>query len=172
MIQASQYRPNVGIIIANQQNQVFLAKRVNQNAWQFPQGGITSGESVEQAMYRELFEETGLLAHHVRVLGRTDRWLQYDVPLDLIEPKNRHIYRGQKQIWFLLSLLASDQKIMLDASCYPEFDNWCWCDYWLPIEKIAVFKKSVYQTALQELSIYLTGLMSYQDWKKLDQSID
>lgn len=169
MIQASQYRPNVGIIIVNQQNQVFLAKRVNQNAWQFPQGGIKPGENFEEAMYRELFEETGLSAHHVQILGRTNHWLQYDVPLELTRLKNCHIYRGQKQIWFLVFLLVSDQKIVLDACDYPEFDNWCWCDYWLPIEKIVAFKKMVYQTALQELSIYLTGLASYQDWKKLYQ---
>lgn len=165
MIQSSQYRTNVGIIIANQQNQVFLAKRVNQNAWQFPQGGIKLGESVEEAMYRELLEETGLMAQHIQILGCTDHWLHYDVPLDFIKAKDRHIYRGQKQIWFLVRLLVSDKKIMLDANDCPEFDNWCWCDYWLPIERIVDFKKAVYQTALQELSIYLTGLASYQDWK-------
>jgi putative (di)nucleoside polyphosphate hydrolase len=165
MIQSSQYRPNVGIIIANQKNQVFLAKRVNQNAWQFPQGGIKLGESVEEAMYRELLEETGLMAHHIQILGCTGHWLQYDVPLGFIKSKDRHIYRGQKQIWFLVRLLVSDKKIMLDIHDCPEFDNWCWCDYWLPIERIVDFKKAVYQTALQELSIYLTGLASYRDWK-------
>src|SRR4030067_1776618 len=80
MIDREGYRPNVGIIVCNAQNQVFWGKRVNQHAWQFPQGGINAGETPEQAMFRELEEEVGLQAAHVRILGRTREWLRYDVP--------------------------------------------------------------------------------------------
>ena len=54
MIDREGYRPNVGIIVCNAQNQVFWGKRVNQHAWQFPQGGINAGETPQQAMFREL----------------------------------------------------------------------------------------------------------------------
>ena len=60
MLDKDGYRPNVGIVLANGRDEVFWGKRVNQHAWQFPQGGIKHGESPEQAMYRELEEETGL----------------------------------------------------------------------------------------------------------------
>ena len=40
MLDKEGYRPNVGIILANQRNEVFWGKRVHQHAWQFPQGGI------------------------------------------------------------------------------------------------------------------------------------
>jgi len=53
------YRANVGIIISNQNNNLFFAKRRYQSGWQFPQGGIHLGEKPIQAMYRELSEETG-----------------------------------------------------------------------------------------------------------------
>ena len=80
MLDKEGYRPNVGIILANQRNEVFWGKRVNQHAWQFPQGGIQPGETPLQAMYRELEEEIGLLRAHVRILGRTREWLRYEVP--------------------------------------------------------------------------------------------
>jgi putative (di)nucleoside polyphosphate hydrolase len=82
MIDKDGYRPNVGIVICNTRNEVFWGKRVRQNSWQFPQGGIKPGESPEQAMYRELMEEVGLAQEHVRILGRTRDWLHYDVPRD------------------------------------------------------------------------------------------
>ena len=80
MLDKEGYRPNVGIILANQKNEVFWGKRVHQHAWQFPQGGIKGGETPLQAMYRELEEEIGLQRAHVRILGRTREWLRYEVP--------------------------------------------------------------------------------------------
>src|ERR1700687_1738793 len=69
MIDRDGYRPNVAIVLCNSRNQVFWGKRVKEHAWQFPQGGIKPGETPEQAMYRELNEETGLAPQHVKVLG-------------------------------------------------------------------------------------------------------
>ena len=71
MIDNDGFRLNVGIILSNDSGKVFWAKRIGQDAWQFPQGGIDREESVENAMYRELREETGLEAQHVKVLGCT-----------------------------------------------------------------------------------------------------
>ena len=71
MLDREGYRPNVGIILANRKNEVFWGKRINQHAWQFPQGGINRGETPVDAMYRELEEEIGLEPPHVQILGRT-----------------------------------------------------------------------------------------------------
>ena len=60
MIDEQGYRPNVGIILCNRENQVFWARRCGQNGWQFPQGGINPQETPEQALFRELNEEVGL----------------------------------------------------------------------------------------------------------------
>ena len=60
MIDRDGYRPNVGIVLCNKKNEVFWGKRVREDAWQFPQGGIKAGESPVDAMYRELDEEVGL----------------------------------------------------------------------------------------------------------------
>ena len=162
MLDRDGYRPNVGIVLANQRNEVFWGKRVNQHAWQFPQGGIKHGETPIQAMYRELEEEIGLQCAHVRVLGRTREWLRYEVPEKWARHGSReggadarNAYRGQKQIWFLLRMVGRDCDVSLRASGHPEFDAWRWHDYWVPLETVIDFKREVYQQALIELHRYL-----------------
>ncbi len=152
MLDRDGYRPNVGIVIANPQNEVFWGKRIREHSWQFPQGGIKQGESPEQAMYRELYEEVGLRPEHVRVLARTRDWLRYDVPKNWIKREWRSTYRGQKQIWFLLRLVGRDSDISLRASGHPEFDAWRWTDFWVPLDGVIEFKRGVYKSALNELA--------------------
>jgi putative (di)nucleoside polyphosphate hydrolase len=164
------YRPNVGIILANQRNEVWWGKRVHQHAWQFPQGGIKGGETPLQAMYRELEEEIGLQRAHVRILGRTREWLRYEVPEKWArrhqEAKGAQAkraeakgatYRGQKQIWFLLRMVGRDCDVKLRASGHPEFDAWRWHSYWVPFDAVIEFKRDVYRQALIELHRYLAS---------------
>jgi putative (di)nucleoside polyphosphate hydrolase len=155
MIDRDGYRPNVAIVLTNHKNQVFWGKRVKEHAWQFPQGGIKPGESPEQAMYRELNEETGLEPQHVRIMGRTRDWLHYNVPTHWVKREWRGTYRGQKQIWFLLRLVGRDCDISLRATPHPEFDAWRWHDYWVPLEAVIDFKREVYRLGLEQLAGFL-----------------
>lgn len=157
MLDRDGYRPNVGIILLNTRNEVFWGKRVKEHSWQFPQGGIKRGESPEQAMYRELFEEVGLQPEHVRIVGRTRDWLRYEVPEQWVRREWRGHYRGQKQIWYLLRMLGRDADVDLRANARPEFDAWRWHDYWIPLEAVIEFKREVYRLALDELSRFLDG---------------
>lgn len=157
MLDREGYRPNVGIILCNARNEVFWGKRIREHSWQFPQGGIKRGESPEQAMFRELHEEVGLLPQHVRILGRTRDWLRYDVPTHWIRREWRDTYKGQKQIWFLLRLTGRDSDVSLRASSHPEFDAWRWNHYWVPLDAVIEFKRGVYVQALTELERYLAA---------------
>ncbi|QWD79987.1 RNA pyrophosphohydrolase [Polynucleobacter sp. MWH-Spelu-300-X4] len=166
MLDREGYRPNVGIVLLNQRNEVFWGKRVGQHSWQFPQGGIQHGETPEQAMYRELHEEIGLEPQHVQIIGRTREWLRYDVPAEFLRRGNaarsangkpaRHTYRGQKQIWFLLRMVGRDSDICLRATSHPEFDGWRWSPYWIPLDVVIDFKREVYELALSELARFLS----------------
>jgi putative (di)nucleoside polyphosphate hydrolase len=155
MIDRDGYRPNVGIILCNARNEVFWGKRIREHSWQFPQGGIKQGESPEQAMYRELGEEVGLLHEHVRILARTREWLRYDVPAHWVKREWRGSYRGQKQIWFLLRLTGRDSDVSLRSTSHPEFDAWRWSEYWVPMDAVIEFKRDVYKRALSELEPHL-----------------
>ncbi|WBF65397.1 MAG: RNA pyrophosphohydrolase [Candidatus Kinetoplastibacterium crithidii] len=155
MLDSEGYRSNVGIIIANYKNEIFWGKRIKENSWQLPQGGVKQGESLEEAMYRELNEEVGLRPEHVKIIGRTKEWLHYNVPVNFIRKECRGFYKGQKQIWFLLRLIGQDSDVCLCSTRHPEFDEWKWRDYWTTLDVAIEFKRKVYSQALKELSVIL-----------------
>jgi putative (di)nucleoside polyphosphate hydrolase len=151
VIDSQGYRANVGIILSNREGRVLWARRLGQDSWQFPQGGIQRDETAEQALYRELREEIGLDPEHVEILGCTESWLRYKLPRRFIRFHSRPLCIGQKQRWFVLRLLTEDAAVRLDLSEQPEFDDWRWVDYWLPLKEIVFFKRRVYERALKEL---------------------
>ncbi|HFQ13414.1 MAG TPA: RNA pyrophosphohydrolase [Gammaproteobacteria bacterium] len=151
MIDTEGYRSNVGIILCNGQGQVFWARRIGEDAWQFPQGGIQRNESPEQALYRELEEEVGLTAGDVELLGCTRDWLRYRLPRHMCRQQRGYRFVGQKQIWFLLRLTASETRVRLNASPEPEFDHWRWVAPEITVREVIAFKRAVYLRALEEL---------------------
>lgn len=155
MIDTKGYRPNVGIILCNDQGRLFWAKRTGMNSWQFPQGGIKPDEDPEQAMYRELWEETGLLSEHVQLIGRTRYWLHYRLPERFIRKDSLPLCIGQKQIWFILRLLTHESNVRFDCMDKPEFDHWRWVEYWEPLKDVVYFKRNVYRKAMMELGAML-----------------
>lgn len=146
------FRANVGIILANGKGKVFWARRVGQDAWQFPQGGIAPDETPEQAMYRELYEEIGLMPGDVKIVASTRGWLRYRLPKRLLRHDSEPLCIGQKQKWFLLQYQSADDAVRLDLHEKPEFDHWSWVSYWYPVEQVVSFKRGVYSRALKELS--------------------
>jgi putative (di)nucleoside polyphosphate hydrolase len=162
MIDEQGYRPNVGIILCNRENQVFWARRCGQNGWQFPQGGINPQETPEQALFRELNEEVGLTPEHVHIMGRTKDWLHYDIPTQFCRSPRSSRFRGQKQIWFLLRFLGREEHVRLNVCDRPEFDSWRWVEYWSTLEQIVEFKRGVYEQALRELEPLLSARAAVQ----------
>ena len=154
MIDSKGYRSNVGIVLSNPEGKVFWARRRGQNAWQFPQGGIRKNETPIDAMYRELYEETGLASELVELVGQTSDWLRYKIPNHLLRHRSKPLCIGQKQIWFRLKLIGVETDFNLSCSESPEFDRWRWVDYWTPVEEIIDFKRKVYRQALTELEQY------------------
>ena len=152
MIDADGFRANVGIILANDDGRLLWARRVGQDAWQFPQGGIAEGESPEHVLDRELHEEVGLAQDAVRVVACTRGWLRYRLPKRYIRKGQKPMCIGQKQKWFLLHMLADDDAVQVDHHPKPEFDHWRWVSYWYPLTQVISFKREVYRSALKELA--------------------
>ncbi len=153
MIDKSGFRLGIGIILINDQNQVFWGRRIGpSDAWQFPQGGVNAAENLEAAMFRELREELGLQPTQVQILGVTKKWIKYYLPPKLRRTRPGQYCLGQRQKWFLLRLRAPDTAICFDQTEKPEFSCWRWEDYWYPMKHIVVFKKYVYRKILHEFS--------------------
>jgi putative (di)nucleoside polyphosphate hydrolase len=153
VIDKNGYRANVGIIISNEEGNLLWTRRIGgDNTWQFPQGGMDEGETPEQTMYRELYEEVGLSPDHVKIVAVTSKWLHYKLPKQYIREYQSPVCIGQKQKWFLLRLLVDDMAIDLEKTTAMEFDAWRWVSYWYPLDQVIAFKRGVYRKALKELS--------------------
>jgi putative (di)nucleoside polyphosphate hydrolase len=151
LIDAQGFRANVGIVLIRDSGDVFLGGRRDGRGWQFPQGGVREDESPEQALYRELREEIGLESEDVEVLAATRNWLRYRLPRRYVRRRSIPLCIGQKQRWFLLRMLGSEERLRFDVTAEPEFDSWRWVDYWSPVREVIYFKRNVYARALEEL---------------------
>jgi len=160
------FRANVGIILANADNQLMLGGRVGARGWQFPQGGMLEGEHPIDAMFRELHEEVGLEKGDVEVLGVTNDWLRYRLPDKFIRRNSKPLCIGQKQRWFILRLISETERVRFDRCDKPEFDRVRWVQFWRPVNEVIYFKRRVYARALHELgpTVYPQGLPERPRW--------
>jgi len=144
-------RLGVGIILLNNENKVFVGKRIDnpKNSWQMPQGGVDQNENLFQAAKRELAEETAIKS--VKLIKELDGWLKYDLPKNLLGKLWKGKYRGQKQKWFVMKFLGKTDEINVKTK-NPEFFKWKWIK---PSElpEVAVnFKLDIYKKIKEELT--------------------
>lgn len=150
------YRKNVGLVLINAEGLIFAGQRIDNpgHAWQMPQGGIDAGERPKEAALRELQEETGVRPELVEKLAKTEDWLVYDLPEELIGTIWGGKYRGQKQKWFLFRFLGQDSDVNI-ATEHPEFSVWRWMEPAELVEKIVPFKRAVYEQVFDSFAEHL-----------------
>ena len=144
-------RTGVGIIVLNNNNQVFVGKRKDNpgDKWQMPQGGVDKGEDFISAMKRELIEETSI--KNIKILKVIQNMYQYELPDNLVGIIWKGKFRGQRQKWFITKFLGKDDEINLDTQ-HPEFIDWKWIDPKDLPEVIVGFKKELYLNLLKEIN--------------------
>ena len=138
------FRNGVGIVVLNKDNKVFVAKRIDnpKNFWQMPQGGVDKDEDFLSAAYRELEEETSI--KDVELIKEIDEILTYELPKHLLGIIWKGKYKGQKQKWFIMRYLGTDDKININTK-KPEFLEWKWIDLDMITEVVVDFKLEVYK---------------------------
>ena len=144
------YRPCVGIMLVNRQNEVFIARRIDAPAyhWQMPQGGIDNNESPREAAFREMKEEIG--TNNAEIIGECPEWYSYDLPGKLSRQIWKGQYRGQTQKWFAFRYLGQDSDINLCTEI-PEFSEWRWAGFNDLLSLIVPFKRDVYKNVVSVL---------------------
>ncbi len=149
------YRPCVGAMLVNSAGEVFVGRRIDNKEgdfWQMPQGGIDEGEDLREALFRELWEETGVERDKVAIIGQTAEPLRYDLPDELIGKLWGGEYRGQEQNWFLVRFEGTDEDVDLDAHDDPEFCEFRWVPASTVPDLIVPFKKRVYRSIIAEFA--------------------
>ena len=149
------YRPCVGVMLVNSAGEVFVGRRIDNKEgdfWQMPQGGIDEGEDSRDAALRELWEETGVTAEKVAIIGQTAEPLRYDLPDELIGKLWGGKFRGQEQAWFLARFEGTDDDIDLEAHNPPEFCEYRWVPGSTVADLIVPFKKRVYRAVVAEFA--------------------
>ena len=137
-------RSGVGIVVLNNDNKVFVAKRIDnpKNFWQMPQGGVDEGEDFLKAAYRELEEETSI--KNVELIKELDGTITYELPDRLLGLIWKGKYRGQKQKWFLMRFVGVDNEINIKTK-HPEFLEWKWVELDKITDLVVDFKLHVYK---------------------------
>ena len=147
-------RVGVGVIVLNSKNLIFVGRRVDNpvNMWQMPQGGVEKNEYLLSAMKRELYEETSIKS--IEVLKELDKWLEYELPKNLLGKIWKGKFRGQKQKWFIARYTGDESEINVNTEC-PEFIDWKWIKM-DELPNVAVdFKKQTYKKLLSELKKFI-----------------
>ena len=144
------FRIGVGIIVLNNENQVFVGKRKDNpiDKWQMPQGGVDKGESFLNAMKRELFEETSI--KNFEILKELEGWFTYELPKNLLGKIWKGKFRGQKQKWYIVRFIGNINEINLNTK-NPEFIEWKWVEIKYLPDVIVSFNKNVYLKLVKEL---------------------
>ena len=152
------YRPCVGVMLVNREGLIFAGQRLDSDspAWQMPQGGIDKGEKSRAAALRELWEETGVTEDLVEFVARTEDWVTYDLPPELLGKVWGGKYRGQKQRWFLFRFLGTDDQIRIDSE-HPEFSTWRWIGAAEMLAAIVPFKREVYAQVIDAFRPHLAA---------------
>lgn len=148
------YRKNVAAAILNQENELLLIKRsdTKEKHWQFPQGGVDQGETPEQAVLREVREETGI-ANNIAILGKHPSKHSYRFPSEWHQHANG--YKGQKQTIFYLRYTGDDRAIILEAH---EASDYAWT---APQEVV----NTVYHKRKRMAEMVIEGFKQYAETK-------
>ncbi len=145
------YRPNVAALIVNPSGGLLICERSTiPGAWQFPQGGVDGGETLEQALSREVREEIGLDANHYDVIEHRQGYRYLYPPGTRGKKLRKHGSHGQEQTYFLCQLKVDAPQINVKQR-QPEFRAYRWI---LPTEFdldwLPVFKRDVYREVMRD----------------------
>ncbi|MBK1834268.1 NUDIX domain-containing protein [Roseibacillus ishigakijimensis] len=141
-----EFRPNVALLLVREDGRLLICERIKvKGAWQFPQGGVDEGETLEEALKREVEEEIGLLPQSYDILEMRGGY-RYLYPPSVKKRKRKGWFDGQEQTYY--RCLLHDVEAKIDIQRKPrEFRQYKWikpADFkltWLPEFKREVYRK-------------------------------
>src|SRR5450631_2131440 len=140
------YRPAVAAILQDRSGRILICERTDASgAWQFPQGGMETGETSMAALTREVLEEISLPRNAYSFSGVRGPY-RYTFPAGITKKG----FRGQVHYYFLLRLRGPKSLVNV-AGPTAEFRSTRWIRpdefnlAWLP-----PMKRRAYRRVLQD----------------------
>lgn len=145
----AKFRPNVALLLLDNRDRVLVCERLNiANAWQFPQGGVDKGETMLEALHREVEEEIGLPPSAYEIEQTRDGY-RYFYP-EAVKKRKKGRYDGQEQTYFLCRLKSDAPPIDIERKAR-EFRDYRWLNpHKFKLEWLPPFKRKVYRQVLRD----------------------
>ncbi len=129
MSQNQYFRAGTGTVIYNDNQEIVVFSRFNNPAiWQFQQGGMDEGEVLENTLWRELVEETGLSKDDFTEVTPYENWTQYEYRPELRLKNHDPNCMGQVHKWYFLKIKPNTE-INLNNAAHQEFADWRWTTF-------------------------------------------
>lgn len=133
-VEEKDYSPScreiVGLVVFDGEKFLLLHRVLHWSGWEFAKGGIKAGEKIEEAIRRELFEETGII--NGEVVGKIDELKYFD--------KNRGVHSFVRNYLIKVSSnnkISFENQPLVDGKRVVEHDAFKWC---FPVEAIKLLK--------------------------------
>ncbi len=137
----------VGIITFDGEKFLLLHRLLNWSGWEYAKGGIEEGEKIENAIGRELFEETGI--PKFEMISKVDEYYF----LNKITGKNVHVQNYVVRV-SSNNRINFDNQPVVDGKVILEHDDFKWC---FPMEAVKMITHDNSKRSLKK-AIKILGL--------------
>ena len=106
------YRKGISAIIINSQRKILLVNLTSfeHHFYAIPGGGIDEGETLEEAVYREIQEELGIDPEYLNIEKKATSSVKFDFKSGPLV-RNGIKYKGQERRFFLVRFMGEDKDI-------------------------------------------------------------
>jgi ADP-ribose pyrophosphatase YjhB (NUDIX family) len=137
------YRKGVSALIMNEKQQLLLVnlKSFKKIYYAVPGGGLEVGESLKQAVYREIEEELGIAKKHLKLIGKSKKPIRFkfkEIKLNRDGVK----YTGTERLFFGLRFLGKQKDIVPKDG---ELRSYKWVSY-KDLNKYLLFDNQLEET--------------------------
>jgi len=134
----------VGLVVFDGEKFLLLHRVLHWRGWEFPKGGIKEGESIDAAIKRELFEETGL--SKLELIGKIDELTYYDDSRNLDSFIKNFLIRVSSN-----NRISFEHQAVKDGKKVIEHDDFKWC---FPGEAVSLLKhKNMKETMKKAIKV-------------------